>query len=157
MPAYTLTHDIRMQTHLAHACTEHFPPPPSPSCHSWICFIMAKRLYATKTQQTNSLTSGDPRRNKRKHSALCSWSAVRLCLITRDVAQKLLLNLELRGCRPGFPVTEAKRVCCVWQFSLTFSGLFSDIFCCFQHNFKDSIRVYYNFLFKASAIIAISL
>ena len=55
----------------------------SPSFH--FCIYITAVREATKSQQTNSLTSRDRGSNKRKHSPVCCCGAVTLCLITGKV------------------------------------------------------------------------
>lgn len=82
-------HDRCMQTHLAHARTEHFPLPSHLFVSSY--YVMLVRLNATKPNQTNSWTSGGQRRNKRKlfslllksHQAVSHKTAVSAEMLSR--------------------------------------------------------------------------
>lgn len=115
-----------------------FPTAPfSPSRRSRSCYIMAVRLDPTKTQQTNSLTSGDRRRNKRNHSPVCSWNAVRLSY--QRSSRKSRSWIWSSGGVVRLSVHTSKRFA-LCQSRLTFSGLFCDIICCYEQEFKGQFR-----------------
>lgn len=99
------------------------PRSPLPSCHCSGGSIMAVRPDATKAQQTNSLTSGDGGRNKRKHSPSLLLNSCQTPSHHRSCYRKAALEFEAVGVSSG-RFSKKQKVSAFWQFSPTVSGLF---------------------------------
>lgn len=99
------------------------PQSPLPSCHCSGCSIMAVWPDTTKAQQTNSLTSGDGGRNKRKHSPSLLLNSCQTPSHHRTCYRKAALEFEAVGVSSG-RFSQKQKVSAFWQFSPTVSGLF---------------------------------
>lgn len=131
MPTYCLLWDI------THACRHTLPThamsistaPSSPSCHCQSCSIMAVRQGATKTQQTNSLTSGD-KGETTEDTLLSALEVLPDFVLSHETLRTSCSWIWSCGGVVQVSFYRSKRFA-LWQFSQTFSGLFFVIILCF--------------------------